>query len=462
MSEYRSLHEECGIFGVFGRSDATELVYRGLREIQHRGQESCGIAWVRPDRRIGCRKGRGLVSEVFGQWCPADLAGAGEHAIGHVRYSTAGGGNPENTQPFVFRQRAGEYTLAHNGNIVNADILKKRLCVEGSIFESSSDSEIVAHLINKTVLKSPSDYIRAIRRAMNQLDGAVSLLVMTPDAIFACRDRFGFRPLSVAELSGGYVVSSETCALVQEGCSAIRDVNPGEILMISRDGIQSFSFADEVCHKMCAMEYIYFARADSVIEGVGVHSFRKAAGRILFEESPVAADMVIGVPDSGLSAALGYSEASGIPLEPGLVRNAYVGRTFIQPTQTMRDAGVKMKLSPIRSLIRGKRLVVIDDSIVRGTTSKKIIRLLREAGASEVHMRISSPMITGPCFYGVDIAVNDNLLCASNDCQAACKAIEADSLGFISEAGLLRAGKRSDLCLACFNRDYPTSLYGQV
>lgn len=459
MTGLQSLHEECGIAGVFSNVKAAQLTQFCLHHLQHRGQEGCGIVSCKEDGHMLCVKGLGLVSEVFENEDSAGALMSGISAIGHVRYGTAGGRGVENVQPFVFRQRAGSFAIAHNGNIVNAEILKEKLSREGTIFGSSSDTEVIAHLIHRSGLIESHGMQAAVSHTMNLLDGAVSLLVLTSDAIYACRDKYGFRPLSFGKYGDGVVFASETCALDALDVTDIRELEPGEIVCVNKDGIRSFKYTGRTYSKMCAMEYIYFARPDSSIEGVCVHSFRKNSGKILFEESPADADMVVAVPDSGLSAAIGYAEASGLPFETGLIKNNYVGRTFIQPSQQMREMGVRMKLSPLSSVIRGKRIVLIDDSIVRGTTSLKINRMLREAGVAEIHMRISSPMIKSPCFYGVDISSSTELLCANRTLEEACSAIKADSLAFISEEGLLRAGSRSDLCRACFNKDYPTDLY---
>lgn len=454
-----TLHEECGIAGIFASPAAAASVETCLHHLQHRGQEGCGIVACHGNGDMECIKGLGLVSEVFGNLAADDPRLEGSSAIGHVRYGTSGGRGVENVQPFLLCLESGMFSIAHNGNIVNADVLKDKLCREGAIFFSSSDSELIAHLINKSGMCGREGMLAAISHAMEELDGAVSLLVMTEDAIYACRDRYGFRPLSYGNYGDGYAFASESCALAAIGAENIRDVKPGEIISVDKSGLHHLERAAQRCSKMCAMEYIYFARPDSEIEGVSVHEFRKNTGKILFEESPAAADMVVAVPDSGVSAAIGYAEASGLPFELGLVKNPYVGRTFIQPSQKMRELGVMMKLSPLSSNIQGKRLVIIDDSIVRGTTSRKIVRMLRQAGAAEIHMRISSPMIMSPCFYGVDISTSSELICAGMSLQEVCKFIEADSLAFISEEGLLRAGNRSDLCMACFNKKYPTNIY---
>lgn len=454
---YRGLHEECGVFGVWGVPNAAELTYYGLHSLQHRGQEGCGIVSVDEDGNLRRVKGLGLVTEVFNNENLATLKGS--MAIGHVRYSTTGGGGIENVQPFLFRHNSGDFALAHNGNLVNSAQLRKYLEDRGSLFQSTSDSEILAHLIKKEPLERNSPRIFPIMKALNMIEGAFAFLIMTQRRIYVCRDKYGLRPLSLGRLGDGYVVSSESCAFSVIGAEHVRDIEPGEVLTIDRHGLRSRKYSEYQRHAMCAMEYIYFSRPDSDIEGMNVHAFRKESGKLLWKESPADADIVIGVPDSSLSAAMGYSEASGLPYEMGLIKNKYIGRTFIQPSQEMRDKGVKMKLSPVRSIVGGKRVVLIDDSIVRGTTSRRIVRMLREAGALEVHVRIASPMIKGPCFYGVDISTYDELLCAHRTLEEARQTIEADTLAFLSESALYEAGRRSDLCLACFNGNYPTALY---
>ncbi len=451
------LHDECGVFGVFGVPDAAGLTYYGLHALQHRGQEGCGIVAVN-NRSFSHVKGEGLVTEVFNEGRLASLPG--DMAIGHVRYSTAGGGGIENVQPFLFHHNTGDFALAHNGNLVNSRELKLWLENRGSLFHSTSDSEIFAHMIKKE--SDNRDRIHAIVDALNMIEGAFAFLIMTASRIYACRDKYGLRPLSIARLGDGYIVSSETCAFDVIGAEYVRDVEPGEIVIIDREGLHSVDYSKFKHHNMCAMEYIYFARPDSVIEGCNVHAFRKESGKWLYREAPVEADIVVGVPDSSLSAAIGYSEESGIPYEMGLIKNRYVGRTFIQPSQAMREKGVRMKLSAIRSIVGGKRVVLIDDSIVRGTTSRRIVTLLREAGATEVHLRIASPPITHPCFYGVDISTYDELIAAqmNKDIERIRQLVGADSLVYLSKKALFwAAGDRHELCLACFNGKYPTALY---
>lgn len=457
---FDGLHEECGVFGVWGVPNAAEVTYYGLHSLQHRGQEGCGIVTVNEEEQLRRVKGLGLVTEVFNNDNLSTLKG--DMAIGHVRYSTAGGGGIENVQPFMFRHNSGDFALAHNGNLVNSDQLRRYLEDRGSLFQSTSDSEILAHLIKKNPNERKMPRIYPIMEALNMIEGAFAFVVMTQKRIYACRDKYGLRPLSLGKLGDGYVVSSETCAFSTIGAEFIRDIEPGEIVTIDHHGIRSRRYSEYQRHAMCAMEYIYFARPDSDIESMNVHTFRKESGKLLFKESPADADIVVGVPDSSLSAAMGYAEASGLPYEMGLIKNKYIGRTFIQPSQEMRDKGVKMKLSPVLSIVSGKRVVLIDDSIVRGTTSLRIVRMLREAGATEVHVRIASPMIKFPCFYGVDISTYDELLCARRTLEEACQKIEADSLAFLSESALYEAGKRSDLCLACFSGVYPTALYSSL
>ncbi len=450
------IHEECGVFGVFGVSDAASLTYYGLHSLQHRGQEGCGIVAVDKEGWFERCRGEGLVTEVFNESKLSALAG--KAAIGHVRYSTAGGGGTENIQPFMFRHHTGDFAMAHNGNLVNSEDLRRFLENRGSLFQSSSDSEVLAHLIKKD--KRSLHRINAIVAALNMIEGAFAFLIMTEKRIYACRDKYGLRPLSIGKLGDGYVVSSETCALDVVGAEYVRDVEPGEIVSIDAKGLRSTHFAQFKRHQMCAMEYIYFARPDSDIEGCNVHTFRKKSGKILWEESPADVDIVVGVPDSSLSAAMGYAEAGGIPYEMGLIKNKYVGRTFIQPSQAMREKGVRMKLSAVRGIVKGKRVALIDDSIVRGTTSKRIVKMLKEAGAKEVHVRIASPEYRNSCYYGVDTSSVEELLSHRMKCEEACEYIEADSLKFLSIESLYKSGDRQQLCTACFSGIYPTNLYG--
>lgn len=451
----KSLHEECGVVGVFGVNEAAQMAYYGLHALQHRGQEGCGIVTATDAGELKRVKGLGLLSEVFNESKLNSLDGC--IAIGHVRYTTAGGGGIENVQPLMFHHNTGNFALAHNGNIVNSSLLQRYLEDRGSLFHSTSDTEIFAHLIKKNSIDSHRIY--DIIDALNMLEGAFAFVIMTPNRIYACRDKYGFRPLSIARLGEGYMVASETCAFDAVGAEFLRDIEPGEIVTIDHHGLRSNDYSMYKRHKMCAMEYIYFARPDSDIEGCNVHAFRKESGRLLWKQAPADADMVIGVPDSSLSAAMGYSEASGLPYEMGLIKSKYVARTFIQPSQQMRERGVKMKLSVVRSIVKGKRIVLVDDSIVRGTTSRRINRMLKEAGATEVHLRIASPVYTHPCFYGVNTGTYEELIGAHKSVEEIRREIEADSLAYLDCASLYKAGNRDDLCTACFDGNYPTSLY---
>lgn len=450
------IHEECGVFGAFRVEHAAEVTYYAMHAMQHRGQEGCGMVTADGKHLVGHRS-YGLVKEVFTQSHLDRLVG--NYSIGHVRYATSGSGHYSNIQPFLFYHSTGDFALCHNGNIVNSTILREEFEKNGSIFQSTSDSEILAHLITKRSYGTRTD---ALKYACSKLEGGFSFLVLTKDKLYAMRDKNGLRPLSLGKLGDGYVVSSETCAFDVIGAEFIRDILPGEIIKISKDGIVSTFYDDNCFNKMCAMEYIYFARPDSDINGINVHLSRKEVGKALARECPVDCDIIIGVPDSSLSAANGFSEESGIPLETGLIKNKYMGRTFIEPSQDLRERGVKMKLSPIRSVVKGKRVCVIDDSIVRGTTSKQIVQMLREQGAVEVHMRVASPPMIAPCFYGVDTSTYEELISSYKSVDEVCKIIGTDSLGFISKEGFLKAIGAKDLCMACFDRQYPTPLYEDI
>ena len=454
----RELHEECGVFGVVGHQDAAQICYYGLHSLQHRGQEAAGIC-CECNGKMNIYKGEGLVTEVFDQDKLKNLNG--NVAIGHVRYSTAGGGGLANVQPFVFRTMEGSMSICHNGNLVNANILKQELEDQGSIFSSTSDTEVLGHLIKR----QEGHMIDRICASLDKLDGAFAFLVMLEGRIYAARDKYGLRPLSIGILSNGaYVFASETCALDVIGAKFVRDVEPGEIVRVKDGKLLSKTYTkDSLQDKICAMEYIYFSRPDSNLDGINVHTTRKLAGKQLYYENPIEADVVIGVPDSSISAAIGYAEASGIPYEMGLVKNKYVGRTFIQPTQEMREQGVRMKLSAVSSIVSGKKVVMIDDSIVRGTTSKRIVRHLKDAGAKEVHVRIASPAIKFPCFYGVDTSTLEELISNKMSVDELREYIEADSLAFISEEGLHKSihfdHQKCGLCMSCFNGNYVTNLY---
>jgi len=456
LAEIKGLNEECGIFGIWGHEDAARLTYYGLHSLQHRGQEGAGIVVASGGNLFG-HKGLGLVTEVF----QSDTFDAlhGSAAIGHVRYSTAGGGGYENVQPLLFRSQTGSMALAHNGNLTNAIDLKLSLEAQGSIFQTTSDTEVFAHLIRRS--QAPT-FVGQMKEALSQIEGAFAFLLLTETALYVALDLHGFRPLSLGRLGSAYVVASETCAFDVIGATYEREVAPGELLIISGEGMRSERFAPEQPRSICSMEYIYFARPDSHVDGINIHTARKNLGKQLALEAPAEADIVTGVPDSSISVAIGYAEASGIPYELGLIKNRYVGRTFIQPSQALREQGVKMKLSPVRGVVAGKRVVMVDDSIVRGTTSRRIVTMLREAGALEVHVRISAPPITHPCFYGIDTSSKEELIAAKHTVEDICRLIGADSLAFISQEGLLSAIGRPEgiphrgQCLACFTGQYPT------
>lgn len=459
LAEIKGLNEECGVFGIWGHENAAQVTYYGLHSLQHRGQEGAGIVVNNGEKIVG-HKGLGLVSEVFSR---GELEGLnGKSAIGHVRYATAGGSEVANVQPLLFRFSDHSMALAHNGNLINAKMLRRELEAEGSIFQTSSDTEVLLHLIKRSTKGS---LIESVKDALNKVKGAFAYLLLTGNEMIVALDPNGFRPLSIGKMGDAYIVASETCAFDVVGATYIRDVEPGELLIINDEGIQVDRFTNDVEHAICSMEYIYFARPDSNIAGINVHAARKSMGKRLAAEAPIEADVVTGVPDSSISAAIGYAEATGIPYELGLIKNRYVGRTFIQPSQELREQGVKMKLSAVRGVVEGKRVVMIDDSIVRGTTSKRIVRMLREAGATEVHVRIASPPLKYPCFYGIDIQTRKELIAANHSIEEIRQIIGADSLTFLSEDGLVDAigrpyeGKYGGLCMAYFNGDYPTALY---
>lgn len=456
LAELRGLNEECGVFGVWGHHNAAHITYYGLQSLQHRGQEGTGIA-VTDGKQIHIKKGEGLVTEVFSKNDMDDLQGTG--AIGHVRYATAGGSGPENVQPLLFKSQTGSLALAHNGNLTNATVLRSLLEAEGSIFQTTSDTEVLAHLIKRS---KRTQFVDQIKAALNMLQGAYAYLLMTETELIVALDPYGLRPLSIGRLGDSYVVASETCAFDIVGADYIRDVQPGEMLIINHDGIRSEIFTTQTQMSLCTMEYVYFSRPDSDLQGMNVHTARKNLGKQLALEAPIDADVVTGVPDSSISAAIGYAEESGIPYELGLIKNRYVGRTFIQPTQQLRDQGVKMKLSPVRGVVEGKRVIMVDDSIVRGTTSRRIVRMLKEAGAREVHVVISSPPIKHPCFYGIDTSSREELIAGDKSVEEIRQIIGADSLTFLSVEGMLKAlgreqsGGMKGSCLACFTGKYPT------
>ncbi|WEG12394.1 amidophosphoribosyltransferase [Pullulanibacillus sp. KACC 23026] len=455
----RELNEECGIFAIWGHEEAANLSYYGLHSLQHRGQEGAGIAVTNGDR-IKFHKGLGLVNDVFSETVLSDLEG--HAAIGHVRYSTQGANNYANVQPLVFRSQTGTLSLAHNGNLVNANALKYQLEGQGSIFQTTSDTEVLAHLIKRGGSISLVD---RVKNALSMIKGAYAFVILTEDQLLVARDPNGLRPLALGRLGDAWVVTSETCAFDIVGATFVRDVEPGELLIIDEHGVLEDRFARSSQRAICSMEYIYFSRPDSNIEGINVHASRKRLGMMLAKEAPIEADVVTGVPDSSISAAIGYAEATGIPYELGLIKNRYVGRTFIQPSQALREQGVKMKLSAVRGIVEGKRVVMVDDSIVRGTTSRRIVNLLREAGAKEVHVCISSPPIKNPCFYGIDTSSESELIASNHSVEEIREIIGADSLTFLSVEGLKQAIGRSPewsqcgQCLACFTGDYPTEIY---
>lgn len=455
-----SIHEECGVFGVMSKEpcDVARMTYYGLYALQHRGQESCGIV-VNEDGVFTSYKDMGLVSDVFTKEIMKTFP-QGRIAVGHVRYGTTGGTTRNNCQPFEVNHKKGKMALAHNGNLSNALELRDELEMSGAIFNSTSDTETIAYTITRKRLEK-SSIEEAVSAAIPCLEGAYSLVIMSATKMMAVRDPRGFRPLcyGITE-DGAYVVASESCALRAVGAEFVRDVKPGEILVFSENGVESRTeHCDKKEKRTCIFEHIYFARPDSVIDGVSVHSARVTAGKVLAKEFPVDADVVIGVPDSGLDAALGYANESGIPYEIGLIKNKYIGRTFIAPGQDHRFDQVKIKLSPVKSVLEGKRVVMIDDSIVRGTTSKRLVKLLRDAGAKEIHIRISAPPFLHPCYYGTDIDSEENLIANHHTVDEIAEILGADTLGFLPLNSLPQLLEGSEqFCSACFDGDYPTAI----
>ena len=445
-------HDECGVFAVFGHPEAAKLTYLGLYALQHRGQESAGLA-ATDGAEMRFYKGMGHVAEVFTEPVMATLPG--HAAIGHTRYSTAGESAVANAQPVVVDCNKGPIALAHNGNLVNAEQVRRRLEASGSIFQSSSDTEVIVHLLAQS--RQP-DIKSAVPDALRQVEGAYSLVMLTPEAVYAIRDPRGFRPLCLGRLDHAWVVSSETCAFDLIGADYVREVEPGEMVRLSADGVESNYFSPPVKHSYCIFEHVYFSRPDSTIFGRPVQKSREMLGRLLAREHPADADIVIPVPDSGTSAAIGYSVESGVPLKVGLIRNHYIGRTFIQPEQTIRDFNVRVKLNPVRSLLEGKRVILVDDSIVRGTTMRKIVRMVRGAGALAVHVRVSCPPIISPCFYGIDTPTRRELIGSHKKIDEIGQFIEADSLGYLSLDGMRKAVADAEgrFCLACYTGNYPT------
>ncbi len=459
--EVKSLNEECGVFGIWGHPQAAQVTYFGLHSLQHRGQEGAGILTNDAGKLIRHRD-TGLISEVFKN--PANLEKlTGQAAIGHVRYATAGEASIDNIQPFHFKFYDMEFGLAHNGNLTNTKTLKKELEHNGAIFSSSSDTEILAHLIRCS--HNPS-FMGKVKEALNTVKGGFAYLLMMEDKLIAALDPNGFRPLSIGKMANGaIVVSSETCAFEVVGAEWIRDVKPGEVVIIDNSGIQYDTYTTDTQLAICSMEYIYFARPDSNIHGVNVHTARKRMGAQLAREFKHEADIVVGVPNSSLSAAMGFAEESGLPNEMGLIKNQYTQRTFIQPTQELREQGVRMKLSAVSGVVKGKRVVMIDDSIVRGTTSRRIVQLLKEAGATEVHVAIASPPLKYPCFYGIDIQTRRELIAANHSVEETRQIIGADSLTYLSIDGLIDSigletnAPNGGLCVAYFDGKYPTPIY---
>lgn len=453
------LHEECGVFGVYsdGSLDPAYACYNGLLALQHRGQESCGIA-VSDEGVIDYHKNMGLVTEVFSNNILDSLSG--QMGISHVRYSTAGGSVLENAQPLVMRYIKGTLSVAHNGNLTNAVEIRKQLEQRGAIFQTTIDSEVICYVIARERLKCHS-VEDAVARTMQVIEGAYSLLVMSPRKVIAARDPHGFRPLCMGKVNGSYVFASESAALDACGAEFVRDIEPGEIVIADKDGLRSMKpELGEKKKSLCIFEYIYFARSDSFIDGVSVYEARKQAGKILARTFPVEADMVIGVPESGIDAAIGYSEESGIPYEKAIVKNSYIGRTFIKPSQKERMKSVRIKLNPITNMVKGKRVVIIDDSIVRGTTVDRIVTMLRDAGAKEVHMRISSPPFMWPCYYGTDIPSRGELIACNHSIEEITKLSGADSLGYLPVESLHEMIGYAPIgfCDGCFTGKYPAAI----
>ena len=452
------IEHACGLFGIWNYSDAARIVYYGLHNLQHRGQDGAGMV-VKNGDSLTRTKGTGLLSDVFTNDVFSQMKG--DSAIGHVLYATGRTSGSITVQPLLFHFEKSSLAICHNGAFVNAKSLRKRLEDYGSIFQTKCNSEILAHIIRR----SPSlTFLDGLKRALSQIYGGFAFLTMTEDGMYAARDSRGLRPLVIGKLDGAYVIASETCAFAAVGATYVRDVEPGEVVTINNEGIKSEFFTNDRGLAICGMEYIYIARPDSDIQGINVHTSRKNAGRILARESPIRADVVIGSPDTGISAAIGYAEAMGIPYELGLIRNRYIGRTFITPTQSNREIGVKMKLSAVRSIVEGKSVVLVEDSIVRGTTVQHLVKLLRASGAKEVHMKIASPLYKHPCYYGIDTPSPRELVAHKRNADDITKLIGVNSIAFISERGLAEAigipsdAKNRGLCMACFNGDYPTHL----
>jgi amidophosphoribosyltransferase len=447
-------HDHCGIVGVYGHPEASKLAYLGLYALQHRGQESAGIV-ATAGQRLEVVKGMGLVQDIFTSEALARLPG--HAAIGHTRYSTAGDSSPLNAQPILIDCNKGHLALGHNGNLTNAREWRRRLEHRGSIFQTNSDTEVIFHLVARS---STRHLAGALAEALNQLEGAYSLVLLAPDELLAIRDPRGFRPLALGRLGDAWIVASETCAFDLLDAEYVRDVEPGEMLRIGPAGLESIHFAPKKPHQYCIFEHVYFSRPDSIVFGRQVNHSREMLGCLLAREQPAPADIVVPVPDSGVPAAIGYALESGIPFRMGFIRNHYVGRTFIEPEQAIRDFGVKLKLNPVRELLEGKRVALVDDSIVRGTTSRKIVRMLREAGAAEVHMRVSCPPTISPCYYGIDTPTRDELIAARHSIDEIRAFVGADSLGYLSLESLRRAvgDGENQFCTSCYTGHYPTEL----
>jgi amidophosphoribosyltransferase len=447
-------HDHCGVFGVFGHPEASKLTYLGLYALQHRGQESAGIA-SSDGSEIHIHKSLGHVQEIFTPEVIAHLPGSA--AIGHTRYSTAGDTTLINAQPIAIDCNKGKVALGHNGNLTNALELRRKLEHRGSIFQTTSDTEVIVHLVARSAARNLPG---ALADALSQVEGAYSLLVLTRDEMYAIRDPRGFRPLVLGRLDGAWVLGSETCAFDLIDAEYVRDVEPGEMVRISRSGVESIHFAAEKQHQYCIFEHVYFSRPDSLIFGRPVNESRERLGRLLAREHPVEADIVTPVPDSGVPAAVGYAAESGIPFRMGLIRNHYVGRTFIEPEQAIRDFGVKLKLNPIRRMLEGQRVILVDDSLVRGTTSRKIVRLVRDAGAAEVHVRVSCPPTISPCYYGIDTPRREELIAAQHSVEEIRQFLGADSLGYLSLESLRAAVEDTEgkFCTSCYTGSYPTEL----
>jgi amidophosphoribosyltransferase len=445
--------DECGVFGIFGHPEAANMTYLGLYALQHRGQESAGIA-ASDGHLVRLSRAMGYVADVFDSQTLSDLPGS--LAVGHVRYSTAGESRVANAQPFLIDCAHGQMAICHNGNLVNATELKDELVRQGSIFQSTTDTEVVLHLYARSRKATVED---AVIDAVSQVQGAFSFVMMTRDRLIAVRDPHGFRPLALGRLGDGYVVCSETCAMDLIGATYVRDVEPGEILVVSAEGMRSIKPFPPARLAQCVFEHVYFSRPDSYVFGKSVNEVRTDLGRMLAREQPVAADVVVPVPDSGVCAATGFADESKIPLRMGLIRNHYVGRTFIQPQSSIRHFGVKVKLNPVRSILSGKRVVLVDDSIVRGTTSRKIVKMVRAAGATEVHVRISCPPTISPCFYGVDTPRRSELIAATHTLEEITTYLNADSVGYLSHDGMLSVlgSERGQYCSSCYTGHYPVS-----